>query len=67
MSDQRLFPSRSNANRDLGERLRTVRVILYGEYGTPELARALRLSCARGRTTKTASRCPGRSCSPYSI
>ena len=44
MSDPHSFQSRSNANRDLGERLRAVRVELYGQHGTPELARDLHLS-----------------------
>jgi hypothetical protein len=43
MSDPEEFQSRSSAKRGLGERLRQVRIELYGEHGAPELARLLGL------------------------
>jgi len=43
MSDPQGFQSRSKAKRDLGERLRQVRMEFYGEQGAPELAHFLGL------------------------
>jgi len=43
MPDAEEFQSRSRAKRDLGERLRRVRMELYGEHGAPALACLLRV------------------------
>jgi len=43
VSDPKEFQSRTRAKRELGDRLRQVRMEIYGEHGAPALAGLLRV------------------------